>query len=156
MHYLNLEQATQFVRALLPFYVVYIFSLSRCRHHDPLPHHHHCLVIGYRRQLVTEHLLGLKVPCIFYCGNLLTVDRISLSQRQAVPFSRSTLRSRILPPDVTLSELPPKIPTTMASLFLMSSTPRMDAQPGQHFGSLILLIGKYIPFQIVGYDTDKL
>jgi hypothetical protein len=110
----------------------------------------------YHRQLVTNHLLGLQGSYVsFYCGNSLTAHRISLSQRQAAPFSGSTLRSRTLPLDVTLSELPPKIPITMVYLFSMSSTLHMAALPGQHFGSLIRLIGTRLPFQIVGHDTHR-
>ena len=153
VHYLNLEQATQFVRALLPFYIVYIFSLPCPCHHDP--HRHHRSAIGYSGQLVTKNLLGIKGPYTsFYCRNLLTAHRISPTQRQAAPFSRSTLRSRTLPRDVTLSGLPPKILTTMVSLFSMSSTLHMAALPGQLFGLLIRPIGKCTPFQIVGHDTD--
>jgi hypothetical protein len=52
VHYLNLEQATQFVRTLLPFYVVYMVMLPPSRQHcPPLPHHDgDSLAIGFHPQ----------------------------------------------------------------------------------------------------------
>jgi len=87
VHYLDLEQATQFVRALLPFYAMYIFSLQPSHYHHPLLPNHKGIDLA--TEAVSKSLsisLSLRgLLQIYAMGLLLTAHRISLSQPPTAP-----------------------------------------------------------------------